>query len=172
MIKPFKKMAHSKREIAQTMVEFAIVFPIVLLITYGIIEFGRMVFIYTAITGAAREGARYGAAAGVGVNDILQYADCKGIRDAVKRTAFLVTIPDADIVITYDEGPGTSSKTDCPPPLDFDNPDHIKLGDRIEVRIENVEFEPVVGRFLGVGNFTFPDFVNTRTILVKIPIEP
>jgi hypothetical protein len=169
MIKPFKKLPQSKKEIAQTMVEFAIVFPIILLITYGIIEFGRMVFIYAAVTGSAREGARYGVAAGDSGDGTPYYADCDGIRNAVRSSAFLVSIPDDnDIVINYDEGPGSGIKSGCPPSLDENDPDHIKLGDRIEVRIENVKFEPVVGRFLGISGFTFPDFVNTRTILVNI----
>jgi len=40
-----KALISSKFENAQTMVEFALVFPLVLLITYGLIEFGRMIYI-------------------------------------------------------------------------------------------------------------------------------
>ena len=114
MIKSTKKLTWIKNEHAQTMVEFALVFPIVLLITYGIIEFGRWIFIYSAVTGAAREGARYGIAAG-DAGGVPQYADCPGIRAAVRKTAFLVSIPDDnDIDISYDEGPGSSPKTCMP----------------------------------------------------------
>lgn len=39
-------------------VEFALVLPILLLLVFGIIEFGRLYNIQTSITAAARQGAR------------------------------------------------------------------------------------------------------------------
>ena len=41
-----------------TLVEFAIVAPLLFLFIFGIIEFGRMVMVHQIITNAAREGAR------------------------------------------------------------------------------------------------------------------
>jgi hypothetical protein len=171
MIKPFKKMAHSKREIAQTMVEFAIVFPVILLITYGMIEFGRMMYIYAAVTGAAREGARYGAAAGDSGGGTPYYADCAGIRTAVRRTAVLVSIPDENIDISYDKGPGLAEvELTCEDlATDVSNDDDpIKLGDRIIVHAIT-QYEPVIGGFLGVSGFPI-NSENARTILVNIPM--
>lgn len=69
--------SYSVKRNAQTLVEFALILPLALLLTLGLIEFGRMIFMYAAVTSSAREGARYGAAAGVGVNGMVQYADCK-----------------------------------------------------------------------------------------------
>jgi Flp pilus assembly protein TadG len=90
MNKLFRKL--SKKERAQSMVEFALIFPLLLLITYGIIEMGRMLFIYIALTNAAREGARHGAAAGdIGLIRTPHYADCDGILAAVQNAAFLST---------------------------------------------------------------------------------
>lgn len=43
----------------QAMVEFALVAPIFLLILFGILEFGRYVYIAQILNNAAREGARY-----------------------------------------------------------------------------------------------------------------
>jgi Flp pilus assembly protein TadG len=43
-----------------TLVEFAIVVPIYLLLVFGIIEYGRMIMVQQVITNAAREGARVG----------------------------------------------------------------------------------------------------------------
>lgn len=159
MIKPVKLWPKLKKENAQTMVEFALVFPVVLLITYGIIEFGRMLFIYQAVTSAAREGARYGVAAGVGPNGVVQYADCKGIRDAARRTAFLVLIPDSNINIQYDNG--SSIISSCPPSTGL-----IKLGDRIIVTV-NGRYDPVIGSFLGIGGFNIIK-TNYRSILLGI----
>src|SRR4030042_7137282 len=101
MIKPIKKLTHSKREFAQTMVEFALVFPLILVVTYGIIEFGRMIFIYSAVTNAAREGARYGAS--VGERNDYHYLDCAGVIAAVQKNAFLISIDPANIVIKYED---------------------------------------------------------------------
>ena len=40
------------------MVEFAVVAPVLLLLVFGMIEFGRMVMVQQIITNASREGAR------------------------------------------------------------------------------------------------------------------
>lgn len=56
------KSQDRKSKRGQTMVEFALAFPIFLLIVLGIFEFGRLFVIYTSVYAAAREGARYGAA--------------------------------------------------------------------------------------------------------------
>jgi Flp pilus assembly protein TadG len=42
----------------QALVEFALVFPILVLIILGLFDLGRAVFIYGAISNAAREGGR------------------------------------------------------------------------------------------------------------------
>lgn len=42
----------------QSLVEFALVLPILLLIFMGILDFGRAVFAYNSLSNAAREGAR------------------------------------------------------------------------------------------------------------------
>ena len=42
-------------------VEFAIVFPLMLLLMFGIIEFGTMMYDQIMVTNAAREGARWGS---------------------------------------------------------------------------------------------------------------
>jgi Flp pilus assembly protein TadG len=49
----------------QSIVEFAFVLPLLLLLTFGIIEFGFFVYNQQIITNAAREGARLGIIATV-----------------------------------------------------------------------------------------------------------
>lgn len=49
-----------KDERGQSLVEYALVLPILLLLLLGIMEFGILVFNYNTIANAAREGARYG----------------------------------------------------------------------------------------------------------------
>jgi Flp pilus assembly protein TadG len=170
MIKPVKQLTRSKKEIAQTMVEFALVFPIVLLITYGMIEFGRMVFIIASVTGSAREGARYGAAAGDSGDGTPYYADCDGIRNAVRSTAFLITIPDSNITINYDVGSGFGSSCEILADKVANNNDPIDTGDRIKVGV-NTQYEPIIGGFLGIKGFPITK-ENARTILANISINP
>lgn len=43
-------------------VEFALIFPILAILLFGVIDFGRAYFLRTNLVSAAREGARYGAA--------------------------------------------------------------------------------------------------------------
>jgi Flp pilus assembly protein TadG len=173
MIKKTGKSRFFRTEHAQTMVEFALVFPIILLITYGIIEFGRMMFIYAAVTNSAREGARYGTASGLvdidndGEGDIQQYAYCAGIRNAVRRMALLIAIPDSAITISYQLGSASGFTTSCASVQS--NPALVKLGDRILVQV-SVQFQPMLGNFLGVGSFTI-NSSNARTILKEIKLE-
>ncbi|OGO18769.1 MAG: hypothetical protein A2Z14_06360 [Chloroflexi bacterium RBG_16_48_8] len=44
----------------QELVEFAIVLPLLLLVTFGVLDLGRIFHAAITITNAAREGARYG----------------------------------------------------------------------------------------------------------------
>ncbi len=53
-----KKFSHSLP--AQTLVEFSLVFPIIVVLLMVIFDLGRAVYCYSSIYNAAREGARYG----------------------------------------------------------------------------------------------------------------
>ena len=46
------------------MVEFAIALPVLLLLLYGILEAGRLLFVYSTVVTASRQAARYGATTG------------------------------------------------------------------------------------------------------------
>ena len=111
-----------KKNKAQAMVEFAIVLPMLLLLLYGILEAGRLLFIYSTIVTASRQAVRYGSATGQGLDYTAQggpdnsgvprYQDCYGIRLAAQRVDFLNAIEDNDIIIQYDNGPGSSAADD------------------------------------------------------------
>lgn len=55
---PHKGGTDPRRESGQSLVEFALVVPIFLLLLLGIVEFARAWNIYEVLTDAAREGAR------------------------------------------------------------------------------------------------------------------
>src|SRR5688572_7748911 len=98
-----------KKNRAQAMVEFAIALPILLMLLYGILEAGRLLFLYSTIVTASRQAVRYGSATGIGTGGVLRYQDCAGIRAAANRADFLNAFDDNDIHIYHDDGPDPNS---------------------------------------------------------------
>jgi Flp pilus assembly protein TadG len=129
-------------DLGQGMVEFALVFPLLLLLLFGIFEFGRIMFAYSATMAASREGARYGAAILDIGGGIPQYEDCNGIRSAAKRIGQFAGIDDANINIQYSNSSGIYSTT-CPPSQE------VQAADTISVTI-NTSVTPVTP----IGNFS------------------
>ena len=115
-----------RKEKAQGMVEFALVLPLLLLVMFAVIEFGRLLFTYSAVFSASREAARYGAAAGSPGNYIPYYRDCAGMEAAARRISNLAGL--STVTINYDHGIGNNIGS-CPSTI----PDVISLGDRVEV---------------------------------------
>lgn len=111
---------------AQAMAEFAIALPVLLLLLYGIIEAGRLLFIYSTVVTASRQAARYGTTTGDGGGatpvygapraTVPRYNDCAGIRGAANAAGFLSGAGFDQINIAWDTGPGPGSTTHpmCP----------------------------------------------------------
>lgn len=59
-----------KQRRGAALVEFAIVSPILFLLVFGMIEYGRMVMVQQIITNASREGARLGVLDGTTTSDV------------------------------------------------------------------------------------------------------
>jgi Flp pilus assembly protein TadG len=53
--------ARRRRERGQSLVEFALIIPIFIILVFGIIDFGMGLRAYITVTQATREGARYAA---------------------------------------------------------------------------------------------------------------
>lgn len=141
------------------MVEFALVLPLLLLLIFGIIEAGRMLFIYSGALTSSREAARYGAAAGDFGGSLAYYADCAGMRAAARRIGAWAGIRDEDITISYDHGPGTGNFASCPL-----SPDQkIHLGDRVIVRVV-ATYRPLIPM---VRFSSFPITATTRRTIIK-----
>jgi len=58
-MKAFRKIII--RQKGQALVEFALVLPVVIIILFGIMEFGHLLMTFNVLTGAAREGVRVAA---------------------------------------------------------------------------------------------------------------
>lgn len=163
-------------ERAQGMLEFAIILPILLMMLFGIIEFGRLLFTYSAVVTAARESSRYGAASGNVDNDPTKpyyYQDCDGIRAAAIRIGSIAGITNTasatnGVVIAYDKGPGAAAVgSGCPAP----GPSTVVLnkGDRIIVTV-NARFVPMQGLIPSLQPMTITSTVK-RTIVVDVNIR-
>ncbi len=159
----FKKIIHKIK--AQGMVEFALVLPILLLLVFGIIEAGRLLFLYSAVLSSSREAARYGSAAGELSGSLRYYADCNGIRNAAMRIGRFAGISATDVSISYDHGPGSSTPfAICPLAVD----QQISLTDRVVVQVVStwrpllplVNFQPVP-----------ISAITRRTIIKDVAIE-
>ena len=85
------------RHRGQTLVEFAIIIPVLLLLAVFIFDFGRAVYYYSAIQNAAREGVRYGAVNPV-VTTTEVYEDVPGMKKAAVNYAIGLglTLTDVD----------------------------------------------------------------------------
>ncbi len=91
-----KALKKGSSQRGQALVEYALLLPIFLLLAMGILDLGRVVYFYSAINNAAREGARYG---------IVNPSDWVGIEARARhQTAMLdqsalsvfTSLPDAD----------------------------------------------------------------------------
>ena len=112
----------------QSMVEFALVIPVFMLLSVGVVDLGRGVFQYAELVNGAREGAR------VGTYD----QTSSTIKNAVKsRTTLGLT--DSDIAVTCYSG-FTTSTVSC---------SSVTLGDGVKVTVTK-SFQPITGRIIAI----------------------
>jgi Flp pilus assembly protein TadG len=96
------------------LIELAIVFPILLLLVAGMVDFGFLFQRYEVVTNAAREGARLGSLPGYDQADVVarvqSYLQSSGLSETAVTTLDTVTplalasgpsIPVARVVVTY-----------------------------------------------------------------------
>jgi hypothetical protein len=162
----------NKKTRAQAMVEFMLALPILLIILYGLIEVGRLAFIFSSTANASRQAARYGAASGE-INDVAFYQDCDGIRDVAYESAFIIEFE--NINITYDRGVDEDGNqipiSGVEPNPDEDtcpiDPGVIRNGDRIIVQVSAI-YEPIIT----AGPIEPIEIVSSsaRSFLISVPI--
>jgi hypothetical protein len=151
-----------KMQKGQGMVEFALVTPLLLLLMLGIFEFGRLIFVYSAVSSASREAARYGASVGNVGATTPNYFDCTNIRERAGRLGSIAGIGAGNVMIEYDEGPGTNVIGTCESP-----PSSVSLGDRIVVSVD-ITFQTVVP-FLGLPPIPI-NSTTARSIAANVPL--
>jgi len=164
---------HNKKQKSngQAMVEFALALPILLTLLYGLLETGRLLFIYASTVTAARQAVRYGSATGESPNGMPYYMDCGGIEAAARQVGFINTFE--SVTISYDGG--LDSNNGNPLPLDPANPTcgnytdaNVQNGDRIIVEV-TAQWVPIVS-IVPLEPFTITS-QSERTILASVSIS-
>lgn len=161
-----KDSRRSSRFLAgQGIVEFALVFPILLILILGIIALGHLFISYILTISASREAVRYAAVAGMNESGtLMRYRDCTGIRDNALRIGAFAGIEAEDVIIEYDNGPGTSVFATCP--LNGVGP-ALTSGTRVLVSIDH-QYSPLVP-LVPIQPFTMQSQA-VRTVIVQIAV--
>jgi Flp pilus assembly protein TadG len=169
----FDRNGHNKEKGA-TLVEFAVVAPLLFLLLFGVIEFARVVSAYTTVWTGAREGARYATTSGESDFNagVPRFRDCDGILDAVQAKAVTTSINASEVTIEW-INPSGATIADCNG-LDATYPDpatksggtwdiDIPKGSVISVEVQGTfnGVVPIVGSFIDGLSL---DSTQTRSI--------
>jgi Flp pilus assembly protein TadG len=146
--------SRNARSAGQGLVEFALVFPVFMLILFGLIDVGRFVYMSSTLSQAAREGARLGAteASWIGSSDPACNQsfgpvcpnNTTALRTHVTAAANRMMVPFGTVSQVYVQcdaagsaPTGDWSTTDCPAAS-------RQTGDVVSVRVE-LQFAPLLG---------------------------
>jgi hypothetical protein len=129
----------------QNLVELALTMPVILLLLFGIIELGRAFLIYSEVSNAAREGARYG---------MVHPGDLTMIAARARSKVALVPPDQIDVAVSYDDGA-------LPVPAPITTP---SFGDRVVVTTTHTLnlIVPLIADFVGPLNM---EMASARTVL-------
>ena len=100
-------MNRKHRQRGAAMLEFALAFLIFFSVVYGVMEFGRLVFSYNILAGAAREGVRYAAVHGSSSGSTATESD---IQTYVRNWAIGLETSSVAVTTTWDPGNAPGGK--------------------------------------------------------------
>jgi Flp pilus assembly protein TadG len=152
-----KRNKHASR--AQAMVEFAIALPVLLMLLIGLMEVGRLLLMYAMVSNASRDAVRYASAWGLNDAGTTQkYKDCTGIINQAIKSGYFMNLTSADISISYDTGPSTTSLGTC----SGGGANAVESGDRVTVTVSK-SYSPLV-KLLPISSRTI-SATSSRTII-------
>jgi Flp pilus assembly protein TadG len=174
MARLFSHLRKADKRNAQSLVEFALVLPIFLLLLFGIIEMARLVFFYSSVYTASREAARYGAGSGLITSSttVHYYEDCTGIKARAVNVGKLVGLAASDVTITYDHGPDSNGKI-TPLGNCGTYSSAILLGDRVSVTASKTFkfIVPVLNRkTINISSTSSRTIINGVVVLSTPPL--
>jgi Flp pilus assembly protein TadG len=136
------EISESKR--GQSLVEFALIFPIFILVLVGLFDLGRAVYAYNTISNASRESVRVA---------IVNQTTTDVTDEALKQAVSLGLVP-ADVTITYSDPDG--SGTPCSSPYS------VGCLASVTVQYGYSPATPVIGQIIGPF---------TMTATTEMPVE-
>ena len=143
-----------RRQSAQSLTEFALILPVLMLILLGVVDFGRVFYYWTSIANAAREGARYAITHPTAITSTCK-ADPSNVKYRVKQEAgTTVVLADSNIAVYWVDattGTRTDAAANCNPlPGDqriYQNPNAL----RVDVFYDFHAITPLISNFWGGG---------------------
>ena len=139
------------RQRGQSLLEFAIVLPLLLLIVLGVIEFGRAYYQYNTLSKAVRQGARYMS---MHAYDAIELAKAQNIAVYGNRegtgSPCLPELVAGNITITPRNPDAGASRTNPPR--------------WVRVGVTGYTFQPLFSGILPISNFTFAPSVEMRYV--------
>jgi Flp pilus assembly protein TadG len=130
----------------QSLVEFALIFPILILVIVAVFDVGRLVFAYNTITNAAREATRFG---------IVDQTDTLIKAEAVSQSTSL-GIPAANVVVDFCN-PITSVCTTT-------RPTNLDALVRVRVSYSWTAITPIIGNLIGPKTIT----ADSRMVIERV----
>lgn len=125
------------RSRGQTIAEFALTVPIVILVLLGLFDLGRAVFMYNAITNAAREGARLA---------IVNQSEAKIEERAFGQAAMAEQDP-AKLIVYFSDPASAPDANDCSPLA-------IGCNATVEYSSDFRAITPIIGGLVGTLTLT------------------
>jgi len=150
-----------KREKGQALVEFALTIPILLMFILGIIDLARILFAFSQMMDASRQGVRYGIVDGIETG-LPQYLDCAGIRTAAMKVPGLVNMSNTTVRVYY-EHPEGGSITECRSGLTVWD---IRDGDVLVVEVTGA-VRPITPVLLAFTDSIPVSYASRRTIVAE-----
>lgn len=119
------------RRKGQSLVEFALSLPVLLLILVGVLDFGRIMFTYAQASNNLRNALRYGVIVGYQADEIPNYQNCAEMR-AIASQVWFANPASNQVTINYIQPTGTTSCTGSTAPSDL----NLDNGDILQVRLQ------------------------------------
>lgn len=138
-----------------TLVEFALVAPLLFLLLFGVIEFARVGHGFNTVWTAAREGARYATTVGNDDGDPFpNYLDCASIEEAALAKVVGMSLDSGAVSIVFSDLNGAAvADCDAASALPYPSPmgsTDIDNGFTIEVKVSGTfnAIVPIISTFL------------------------
>lgn len=93
-------MKNKQRHSGQSLVEFALIFPLVIFLITGLLDLGRAVFYFSSLTNAVREATRYAIVNKAEITSAANNPTNNSLQNKVIEYAFGMSLKKENIIVT------------------------------------------------------------------------